>query len=100
MAVLLDKTIPAVKNILDSFPGIRVDQVQFFTNAINTNTKGIDIVFDGNWNINKANLGVSLAANFTSTRLFGDIKTSDKLPADSLTTNRLFNTEDINKNGK
>ena len=94
---LLDKTIPAVKNILDSFPGLRVEQVQFFTNAINTNTKGIDIVFDGNWNIHKANLGVSLAINFTSTRLFGDIKTSDKLPADSLTTNKLFNIEDKTK---
>ena len=94
---LLDKTIPAVKNILDSFPGLRVEQVQFFTNAINTNTKGIDIVLDGNWKIHKANLGVSLAVNFTSTRLFGDIKTSDKLPADSLTTNRLFNIEDKTK---
>ena len=93
----LDKTIPAVRSILDSYPALRVDQVQFFTNAINTRTKGIDLVFDGNWNIRKANLGVSLAANFTSTRLFGDIKTSEKLPADSLTTNKLFNIEDIER---
>ncbi len=91
----LDKSIPAVKNILDNFPGIQVDQVQFFTNAINTKTKGLEIVADGNWKIHKANLGISLAANFTSTHLFGAIKTSDKLPADSLTTNRLFNIEDI-----
>ena len=26
----LDKTIAAVKNILDNYPGLRVDQVQFF----------------------------------------------------------------------
>jgi iron complex outermembrane recepter protein len=94
---VLDKTIPAVKKILESFPTIKVDQVQFFTNAINTNTKGIDIVFVGNWNINKSNLAVSLAANFNSTRLFGEIKTSDKLSSDSVTANKLFNTEDIEK---
>ena len=90
----LDRTIPAVKKILDSIPGIRVDVVQFFTNAINTRTKGVDIVLDGNWNIRKANLGVSLGINFTSTRLFGDIETSDKLPADSLNTNSIFNIEE------
>jgi len=93
----LDKTIPAVRNILDDYPALRVDQVQFFTNAIHTRTKGLDVVFDGNWNIRKANLGISLGANFTSTRLFGDIKTSEKLPADSLTTNKLFNIEDIER---
>jgi iron complex outermembrane receptor protein len=54
-------------------------------------------VFEGNWNFNKSTLGASLAANFTSTALFGEIKTSDKLPADSLTRNKLFNTEDIEK---
>ena len=97
MSGALDKTIAAVKNILDNYPGLRVDQVQFFTNAINTRTKGIDIVFDGNRDIHKANLGISLGVNFTSSRLFGDIKTSEKLPADSLTTNKLFNIEDIER---
>ena len=94
---VLDKSIPAVRNILNNYPGLRVDQVQFFTNAINTRTKGIDIVFDGNWNIHKASLGISLAANFTSTHLFGDIKTSEKLPADPVTINKLFNIEDIER---
>jgi len=55
------------------------------------------MILHGNWNIHKASLGISLAANFTSTHLFGDIKTSDKLPADSLITNKLFNIEDIAK---
>jgi iron complex outermembrane receptor protein len=90
----LDRTIPAVKKVLDSIPGIRVDLVQFFTNAINTRTKGVDIVLDGNWNIRKANLGISLGINFTNTHLFGDVKTSDKLPADSLNTNSIFNIEE------
>jgi iron complex outermembrane receptor protein len=90
----LDRSMPAVKKILDSIPGFRVDQVQFFTNAINTRTKGMDIILDGNWNSRKASLNISLAANFTSTHLFGDIKTSDKLPADSLNTNTVFNIEE------
>ena len=90
----LDRTIPAVKRILDNIPGARVDQVQFFTNAINTKTSGIDIILDGNWNIGKSSLGISLAANFTTTRLFGEIKTSDKLPADSFDANTVFNIEE------
>ena len=97
----LDSSIPAVKRIFNNFPEIRIQQVQFFSNAINTITSGIDVVFNGNWNIGKADLGVSLAANFNSTRLFGEIKTSSKLPVDSmthpLTKNRLFNIEDVEK---
>jgi iron complex outermembrane receptor protein len=47
-----DKNNPDVKIILDNFfsqTGIRVEAVQFFTNAINTRTKGIDVVMDGKW---------------------------------------------------
>ncbi len=90
----LDRNIPAVKRILDSLPGTRVDQVQFFTNAINTRTSGIDIILDGTWDIGKSKLGINLAANFTSTRLFGEIKASDKLPVDSLEINPIFNIEE------
>ena len=94
MSGTLDRSIPAVKKILDSIPGTRVDQVQFFTNAINTRTKGIDIILDGNWKIGKSILGLNLAANFTATRLFGNIKTSEKLGADTQSTNSLFNIEE------
>ena len=90
----LDKSIPAVAQILNNLPGNPVDQVQFFTNAINTRTSGIDIILDGNWKIRKARLGISIATNFTSTHLFGDIKTSSKLPADSLNINTVFNIEE------
>ncbi len=90
----LDRNIPAVKRILDSIPGTPVDKVQFFTNAINTRTSGIDVILDGNWNIGRTNLEISLAANFAATRLFGEIKTSDKLPADSLHANTVFNIEE------
>jgi iron complex outermembrane receptor protein len=86
-----DKTNPDVNRILQSTPG--VDQVQFFTNAINTRTRGIDIVMNGKWNIHKSGLALMLAANFSRTNIFGPIQTTDKLPADSLNTNTLFDRE-------
>jgi iron complex outermembrane receptor protein len=94
-----DKTNPTAKKMLDSLnsKGISINSIQFFTNAINTRTRGIDIILNGNWNIHTSNLSMSLAANFTSTRLFGGIKTSDKIPADSLNTNTLFNIDERTK---
>ena len=73
----LTRTNPDVNRILQDYPDI--DQVQFITNAINTRTRGIDIVMNGNWNIRKANLGFMLAANFTRTNLFGPIQLADSL---------------------
>ena len=64
------------------------------TNAINTRTRGIDIILNGKWNINNANLGFMLATNFNQTNLFGPIQSADKLPADSINTNTLFNREE------
>jgi iron complex outermembrane receptor protein len=64
------------------------------TNAINTRTRGIDIVLNGKWNINNANLGFMLATNFNQTNFFGPIQSADKLPADSINTNTLFNREE------
>ena len=90
-----DKTNPGVNRILQNLP--EIDQVQFITNAINTKTRGIDIVMNGNWKLSKANLGLTLAANFTRTNVFGVIQSADKLPADSLNTNTLFNREEREK---
>jgi iron complex outermembrane receptor protein len=83
-----DKNNPVVKEILLPFP--EVTAAQFFSNAINTRTRGVDIVLNGNWKIQKANLLAVLAGNFTHTRLFGKIKTAENLPADSLNINTLF----------
>ena len=82
-----------VRTILNSFNGqnrYKIIAVQFFTNAINTRTKGIDIILNGKWKIHKSVLGFVFGANFNQTRLFGDIKTTDKLGADSV----LFNIEE------
>jgi iron complex outermembrane recepter protein len=83
----------ALDTILDKYPEFnQIDRVQFFSNAINTRTSGVDLVANGKWNINKSKLGIMLAGNFTKTRLFGKIKGTVKLPADSL-----FNIEEITK---
>ena len=85
----------SLHNILSQYPELDViNRVSFFANAINTRTKGIDIVLDGNWSSKSESLGISLAANFNSTRLFGDIKTSDKLATISESSNTLFNSEE------
>ena len=84
-----------IDSILDpnlAFNEIRT--ISFFTNAINTVTKGIDVILDGNWNNRRESLNVSLAANFNSTRLFGAIKTSDKLEVNSQSSTTLFNSEE------
>lgn len=93
---IFNKMNPDVKKILDSIPGVSADQVQFFTNAINTKTAGADIVFDGKWNVGKASLDANLSANFTGTYLFGAVKTTDKLPAER-NANTLFNIEERTK---
>jgi len=86
------KTNPDVAAILANYPNI--DLVQFYVNAINTRTLGIDAVLHGNWTINKTNLGLSLAANFNRNTIFGEIKTTDKISDTSRYTNALFGIEE------
>jgi iron complex outermembrane receptor protein len=74
-----------------------VDRVQFFVNAINTTTRGLDVVLNGNWKVKGANLVAMLAANFTQTRLYGEIRKAGKLKADSLNTATLFSREEKGK---
>ncbi len=89
-------TNPEVDSLLksssiDGYPD--VGQVSFFSNAINTRTKGIDIVIHGKWKIRKAQLIGSLAANFTKTRLFDEIKTVPNLSPTTANKNSLFDDE-------
>ena len=84
-----------IDSILFDFPKIK--QVTFFTNAINTRTNGWDLVLNSDWQIGKGSFNAMLAMNFTQTRLFGGIKTSEKIPPDSLNANTLFNVEERTK---
>jgi len=56
---------PEVAAILMNFPG--VSQAQFFANAVDTDTKGVDIVFDYNVDAGDGTLAFTAAANFTRT---------------------------------
>lgn len=81
-----------VQQILSGYP--EIDQVQFFANAINTHTRGIDVILNTLFQHKKNTLTIMLAANCNKTKVGNDIKTTDKLPADSLNTNTLFNREE------
>ena len=86
-----DRNINREVDYLLNLHNLKVDRVQFFANAINTKSRGIDVVLNSNWKIKKATLLVMFAANFNRTHLFGEIKTAENLTPDSLNTNSLFN---------
>ncbi len=66
---------PFVAGILAPFPG--VSQAQFFANAVDTNTKGIDVVIDHAIDLRgSGRLNLTASANFTKTRV-----TDIKIPA-------------------
>ncbi|HEX3477752.1 MAG TPA: TonB-dependent receptor [Kofleriaceae bacterium] len=55
----------AVTDILAQFPG--VGAAQFFVNAVDTSTDGVDLVVDYNVHLPRGNLKATAAANFTRT---------------------------------
>ena len=73
---------------------LNVSQAQFFTNAIDTETLGLDIAAVLNTTVGYGNLIVSLAYNRTKTRIDGDIKTSQLLTGKE---DVLFNREEISR---
>ena len=87
---------PGVDSLLND-PTLRdyenIVQVQFFSNAINTKTHGIDVVLHGKWNLHRAKLIAVASLNLTRTELFGDIKTAANLPSTPENENTLFNDE-------
>jgi iron complex outermembrane recepter protein len=86
------KSNPTVAQILANYPDIT--SAIFFTNAINTETRGLDVVLAGNVPLGKGTLDVTLAGNVNKTNVVGKIQTTAKLPNDSLNTNTLFNIEE------
>jgi iron complex outermembrane recepter protein len=57
----------AVADILAPFPG--VSQAQFFANAVNTETKGLDVVADFSAKLGPGTVALTASANFTSTEV-------------------------------
>jgi iron complex outermembrane receptor protein len=55
----------SVATVLDQFPG--VGATQFFVNAVDTTTNGVDVVLDYGHRLSRGSLKATAAANFTST---------------------------------
>lgn len=58
---------PVVADILQPFPG--VSQAQFFANAVDTDTRGLDLVLDYSHEVGDGTLSLTASANFTTTRV-------------------------------
>jgi iron complex outermembrane receptor protein len=84
------RTNPEIDAIL-KLHKVDIDRVIFFTNAINTRTKGVDIVLSSNWKIKKSKLAAIFAANFSMNNIFGEVKSAGNLSPNPRNTNTLFN---------
>jgi iron complex outermembrane receptor protein len=89
---VFDKTNPDIATILVNYPTI--DFVQFYVNAINTRTRGIDAVINGRWKINKTKLELVMAASFNRNAIYGPIKTTAPVSDTSRYTNALLGVEE------
>ncbi len=71
-----------------------VGAAQFFTNAIDTETRGVDTRFTYQDNLGVGGLSISVGGNITNTSLEGEIKTSTELAGQG---DVLFNREEISR---
>lgn len=84
---------PVVNQLLSQFPD--VNSAAFFTNAIDTRTKGIDIVVTKLFRMGDANLNLTLAGNLNKTEVTNTKQQSTQLSTDpSLNSKILFNAEE------
>jgi iron complex outermembrane receptor protein len=80
-----------VNQILNTVdPNAQVNSVQFFTNAITTNTAGLDVVLTNRFNLGtKSSLVLSVAGNLNKT-VVRSINGSDKIESDATLKAKLF----------
>ncbi len=71
-----------------------VGAAQFFTNAIDSKTSGVDLAVNYKYNLGNGELNASLAGNFTRTKVDGPIKVTSALLNQE---NVLFNREEIGR---
>ncbi|PGH38418.1 MAG: TonB-dependent receptor, partial [Candidatus Nephrothrix sp. EaCA] len=83
-----------VNQILDGVdpPGV-INSVQFFTNAINTRTRGLDIVASDKFVFGKHSLTATAAANFNKTEV-KSVNPPGAIAADASLTQNLFNRQE------
>jgi iron complex outermembrane recepter protein len=69
-----------IKELVTYFEGTNITEAQFFTNAIDTKTQGLDAILTFKQALNaKQNLTVNVAANFNKTLIVGDVRTPTQL---------------------
>ncbi|PWN66873.1 TonB-dependent receptor [Chryseobacterium phosphatilyticum] len=49
--------------------GNEVESGRFFANAVDTETKGVDLVVSYDWKLDRGNLNINLAGNYTETKI-------------------------------
>ena len=79
-----------VDQILSTEP--EVSRVQFFANAINTRTRGVDVVINERLTFGKSRLNLMAAANFTETEVT-QINSSSTIDNDASLQNTLFDRQ-------
>ncbi|WP_397363035.1 TonB-dependent receptor domain-containing protein [Olleya sp. R77988] len=87
--VLSGRFAQGYESILEPF---NVGAAQFFTNAIDSETSGIDAALQYKKILGNGKFNTSLSGNFTKTRVVGDIKVSESLIGQESV---LFNREEI-----
>ena len=91
---------PVFASILEPFKDAGVSQAQFFSNAVDTETKGLDIVAAFFTTMGEGKLDVNLAANFTDTEVTAINVPSglaDLAGTGEDVTSTLFNREERNR---
>ena len=71
-------------SLSDIFSNLGIGQAAFFANAIDTETKGLDVVITHKANVGKGKLTNNLAATYSKTKKVGATKGSDILTAAGL----------------
>jgi iron complex outermembrane receptor protein len=77
LSTQFQRSNPIVAKILNDYgadPSITA--LQFWTNAVNTETKGIDLVVSDHFKFGKGNLNISVAANFNHNAVVGPLHTN------------------------
>jgi iron complex outermembrane receptor protein len=77
LSTQFQRSNPIVAKILNDYgadPSITA--LQFWTNAVNTETKGVDVVLTDHFKFGAGNLNLSLAANFNHNMVVGPLNTN------------------------
>ena len=70
---------PDLLTLQQAFDAAKANSATFFTNAINTESKGVDFIVTNKFKFDKVSLKTDLAGTISKTKQVGDIKASDIL---------------------